>query len=81
MLLYSLVMAFAAGFALDWAWGWYMSAVARGLAVRAAVASVCCALPSLLGVTLVVRGGGAEATAYVAGLFFGTLVYIKVSQQ
>ena len=74
------VVAFMAGFALDWCWGWYMLSVAEKKKLRSALASVACAVPSVAGITLYVNQPNV-LPAYFAGVFCGTYAYLWVREQ
>ena len=74
-----MIIAFISGFLLDFGWTVYMRAVAAGAAYRAAFASVVVGGLSVAGVLSVVRDGG-SIVPYLAGLFCGTLLAIKVGR-
>lgn len=68
-------VALVCGFVLDFCFAWYTRSVGLGKVWAASVASVCCAVPSLTGVALVVSDWR-HGVFYAVGLFLGTLVYM-----
>lgn len=72
-------VSFLCGLVLDFFFAWYTLSVSRGHVLSASVASVACAIPGLVGVTMVVSDW-TTSISYVAGLFCGTLCYMLLSR-